>query len=124
MHQEITDQYFKTGEEKLCIAQSGSHKVYRRWGVHPDILSAYWRYGFYVLEGLIQQGEVDNLVADFNEVMDRAPKNSKTTLDAKGRPSVAAQFERATFQFAKPLSDPYGWNRLNGRSLSNKNERV
>ena len=36
------------------------------------------------------------------------PQNSKTTLDAKGRPSVAAQFERATFQFAKPLSDPMG----------------
>ena len=109
MHQEIADQYFKTGEEKAyALPNRGPIRFTEDGAVHPDILSAYWRYGFYVLEGLIQQGEVDNLVADFNEVMDCAPKNSKTTLDAKGRPSVAAQFERATFQFAKPLSDPMG----------------
>ena len=81
MHQEIADQYFKTGEEKAyALPNRGPIRFTEDGAVHPDILSAYWRYGFYVLEGLIQQGEVDNLVADFNEVMDRAPKNSKTCL--------------------------------------------
>ena len=83
MHQEITDQYFKTGEEKAyALPNRGPIRFTEDGAVHPDILSAYWRYGLYVLEGLIQQGEVDTLVAAFNEVMDRAPKNAKTTLDA------------------------------------------
>ena len=109
MQQKIADQYFKKGEEKAyALPNRGPIRFTEDGAVHPDILSAYWRYGFYVLEALIQPGEVDNLVTDFKEAMDRAPKNSNTKLDAKGRLSVAGQFERATFQFAKPLSDPMG----------------
>ena len=109
MNQKTADQYFEEGEEKAyALPNRGPLRFTDDGSVHPEILSAYWRYGFYVLEGLIQPSEVDSLVADFDEVMDRAPKNSQTTLDAKGRPSIAAQFERATFQFAKPLSDPMG----------------
>ena len=109
MNAQSADQYFKMGEEKAySLPNRGPIRFIGDGSVHPEILNAYWRYGFYILEGLIQPREVDNLVSDFDKVMDRAPKNSRTMLDAKGRPSISAQFERATFQFAKPLSDPMG----------------
>ena len=36
-------------------------------------LDAYWRYGFYVIEGLLDQAELDDLEADIADVLDRAP---------------------------------------------------
>lgn len=84
--------------------------------VHADILNAYWRYGFYVLEGFIDPEELEELRDDFEQVLERAPSHAGSDVDAKGRPAIDAEFERATFQFAKPLSDPMGGTRsTNGR---------
>ena len=41
--------------------------------LHPDILEAYWRHGFYVFEGLIDGDEVAELRRDANEMLERAP---------------------------------------------------
>ena len=125
MQRKIADQYFKKGEEKAyALPNRGPIRFTEDGAVHPDILSAYWRYGFYVLKGLIQQGEVDNLVADFNEVMDRAPKKLKNNTRRQGQAIGSGAVRARNFSICQTSERPYGWNRLNGRSVSNKNEIV
>ena len=101
--------YFTQGAERArALANRGPLKFTEDGRVHPDILDAYWRYGFYVLEGVISDAEVRSLVSDFENVMVRAPAHPGAKVDVAGRPAIDQEFERATFQFAKPLSDPMG----------------
>lgn len=101
--------YFSNGEvQAYALPNRGPLKFTDDGELHPDIRNAYERYGFYVLEGVINPDEVDCLVADFERLMTRAPTQDGAKLDAQGRPSIDQEFERATFQFAKPLSDPMG----------------
>ena len=101
--------YFSNGEARAyALPNRGPLELTDHGNVHPDILDAYWRYGFYVLEGVIGTDELERLVADFESVMARAPTHEGAELDAQGRPSINHGFERATFQFARPLSDPMG----------------
>lgn len=81
--------------------------------IHPDILAAYWKYGFYVFEGLVGSEELAELRADVDETLARAPTGPDSTLDAQGRPAKGLDFARESFQFAKPLSDPLGGTTLN-----------
>ncbi len=73
-----------------------------------NIVSAYRRYGFYVFEGVVGSKELDDLRSDFEALLDRAPVAPGAGVDRHGRPSVDTRFQRATFQFAGPLSDPMG----------------
>ncbi len=41
--------------------------------LHPDILAAHWRQGFYVFEGLIDGDKLAELRRDANEMLERAP---------------------------------------------------
>ena len=43
--------------------------------IHPDILSAYWKYGFYVFEDVLRQDELDELRADVKDMMSRLPSH-------------------------------------------------
>ena len=47
----------------------------------PEILEAYWRTGFYVLEGLIDQAEIRILREDMSDLLDRAPIDNGSALD-------------------------------------------
>lgn len=101
--------YFSDGARRAhALPNRGPLEFTEDGRPHPDILKAYWRYGFYVLEGVLDTDEVERLVADFEDVMARAPTHEGAELDAQGRPSIDRDFERATFQFARPLSDPMG----------------
>ena len=101
--------YFSNGEaQAYALPNRGPLEFTVGGDVHPGILDAYWRYGFYVLEGVIGTGEVERLLADFESAMARAPTHEGAELDAQGRPAIDQEFERATFQFARPLSDPMG----------------
>ena len=101
--------YFQEGEARAYrLPNRGPLRFTPEGHVHPDILDAFWHYGFYILEGVIEQREVEELRQDFDAVMQRAPTHAGAQTDAQGRPSIDQAFERATFQFAKPLSDPMG----------------
>lgn len=101
--------YFSQGEARArSLPNRGPLRFTAEGEIHPDILKAFWRYGFYVLEGVLRDGEVEDLRRDFNAMMQRAPTHAGALTDAQGRPSIDQEFERATFQFAKPLSDPMG----------------
>ncbi len=81
-----------------------------------DILEKYWRYGFYVFEGVAVGDELDELRADIDRVLDGAPTEPKGQVDRHGRPAVGSEFERPSFSFQRPLSDPVGGtNRNKGR---------
>ena len=109
MHSEKEDNYFSEGAEKAYnLPNRGPIKFTKSGALDPKILESYWRYGFYVLENVVNPEELQNLVKDFENVMDRAPTKAGGRLDSKGRPAISENFERATFQFAKPLSDPMG----------------
>ena len=82
--------------------------------LHPDILTAYWKHGFYVFEGVIALAELDELRADANNMIKRAPLRRDGTLDALGRPALGLDYARNPYTFIKPLSDPWGGTKLLG----------
>ena len=106
--------YFNEGAVRAMALPNRGPLRFERGRVHADILDAYRKYGFYVLEGAIGALELADLQHDFDQVMARAPVRSGSDVDAQGRPSIDQAFERATFQFAKPLSDPMGGTAATG----------
>ncbi len=78
-----------------------------------DILETYWRYGFYVLENVVDDQELADLRADIERVLAAAPVEPEAEIDVLGRPVLNLQFEKSVFRFTKPLSDPLGGTDLN-----------
>ena len=88
-----------------------------------EILEAYWRTGFYVFEGVIEQSEIDSLRVEMADLLDRAPVDNGSTVDKEGRPAFGEEFARPTFYLVEPLSDPWGGTEiLNGRHPTKMNE--
>ncbi len=84
--------------------------------IHPDILDAYWRCGFYVLEGVLGAEELADIEADIQDILARLPKERGSPVDARGRPALAADCKAPTLFWARPLGDPFGGTDLaNGR---------
>ena len=109
MDDQNQDKYFNEGAKKAYkLPNRGPIKFTKSGTLDPKILESYSRYGFYILENVVNPEELENLLKDFENVMERAPAKAGSGLDAKGRPAISEEFERATFQFAKPLSDPMG----------------
>ncbi len=76
--------------------------------LHPDIVAAYWRHGFYVFEGVIDADEIGALRRDVGTMLERAPVTPDATVDAQGRPALGLDYARTPYTFVKPLSDPWG----------------
>ena len=86
------------------------------YALADDILDAYWKHGFYVLENVIGAEELAELRADMASKLERAPVRRGAEVDAEGRPALGLEFKRPTFTFIKPLSDPVGGtSQLGGR---------
>ena len=80
------------------------------------ILDAYWEHGFYVFEAAIEPGEMQQLTAEFEELLDHIPVNSDVAVDRQGRAAVGLDYALPSFRFARPLSDPHGETDIgNGR---------
>jgi len=82
--------------------------------LHPDILVAYWKHGFYIFEGVIAAAELDELRADANNMIECAPVRRGGEVDARGRPALGLDYARNPYTFVKPLSDPWGGTKLLG----------
>jgi hypothetical protein len=101
--------YFEEGAERsVSLGNRGPLRFADDGSIHPDIIDAYWRVGFYVLEGVLDATEVRQLQTDFANLVDRAPAGTDCPTDHLGRPSIQQDYPSARFQFAKPLSDPMG----------------
>jgi len=82
----------------------------------PAIVDAYWTHGFYVLEGVVGPEELQELRADVDAVLVRAPASPGSALDRSGRPALGEGILKPPFRLAKPLSDPLGGtDKNNGR---------
>lgn len=82
--------------------------------LHPDIVDAYWKHGYYIFEGVVSQEEVAELRRDAANMLERAPVAPGATVDAKGRPAIGIDGPRETFTIIKPLSDPSGGTGIYG----------
>jgi len=108
-HAESLNEYIDAGvAQALNLGNRGPIRFDTNGELHGDILEAYWRTGFYVFEGIIDEAEIDELRHDAEFLIDHAPARTDALVDAKGRPSIANEFTRPTFTFIKPLSDPWG----------------
>ncbi|SVC79100.1 uncharacterized protein METZ01_LOCUS331954, partial [marine metagenome] len=76
--------------------------------IHEDILNAYSEHGFYVFTNLIADDEIEDLRTEMDRVLARAPLSPDSDLDADGNTAIGMDFAQNPFQFAKPLSDPFG----------------
>jgi hypothetical protein len=112
--------YVKDGERRaLEMGNRGPIRFTKDGGLHPDILEAYGRCGFYVLESVLQPDELADLEADFLEIMDRLPSAKGSPVDAKGRPALDVGCKSQALFWSKPLGDPFG-----GTSLLNDRHPV
>ena len=101
--------YLAAGEKRaFSLGNRGPIRFTADGRVHPDILEAYWRIGFYVFENVLGAAELADIEADIKNILDRLPVAQGALVDAKGRPALGAGNKAPTLFWAKPLGDPFG----------------
>ena len=112
-----TDAYFSSGEARaLGLGNRGPLRFDDAGELHPDIMRAYRRHGFYILEGVLQNAEIQDLRRELAALLARAPREPGASVDTRGRPAFGQDLRIPPFTFGKPLSDPYGGtDKNNGR---------
>ena len=107
--------YLRDGERRaFALGNRGPMRFTADGAVHPGILEAYWRCGFYVFEGVLKPDELADIEADVHAILDRLPAERNATADARGRPALGAGLTAPTLFWAKPLGDPFGGTSLAG----------
>lgn len=108
-HAAVMQAYIREGEARArTLGNRGPIRYDAHGRLHPDILDAYWRTGFYVFEGVISAEELEELRADIERVLDGAPVSPDADVDRHGRPARGGAFAKPSYRLAKPLSDPLG----------------
>jgi hypothetical protein len=109
--------YLRAGEKRAyALGNRGPIRFAASGELHPDIVEAYWRCGFYVFEGVLKPDELADIERDLHDILDRLPVEKGAAVDRKGRPALAADCTAPTLYWAKPLADPFGGTSIaNGR---------
>ncbi|MCB4820768.1 phytanoyl-CoA dioxygenase family protein [Roseicella aerolata] len=109
--------YLHEGEARAhALGNRGPIRFDADGRIHPEILEAYWRCGFYVFEGVLPPEELADIEADIHDILDRLPSERGSPVDAKGRPALAADCKAPTLFWSRPLGDPMGGtSAANGR---------
>lgn len=106
------DNYFADGERRaLALDNRGPVRFVGDGALHPDIAEAYWKYGFYVFEGVFGPAELADIEADLAQFRRRLPTEPKGEFDADGNPALGVGLKARTVQWGKTLSDPLGGTR-------------
>lgn len=115
--EEAMQAYLQAGAERArTLGNRGPVRFTAGGKIHPDILNAYWRTGFYVFENVIGAEELADIEASMKDVLSRLPKEKGAELDAQGRPALNAGLKAPNLFWSKPLADPFGGTNLaNGR---------
>lgn len=123
-HAKAMAEYMREGAERAYeLGNRGPIRFKEDGSLHPDILDAYWRCGFYVFEGVIGDEELADLRSDVQRALEWAPFEKGADVDSQGRPALGSGAAIPTFLFAKPLSDPVGGTSKNaGRHPSKMTE--
>src|SRR6478609_2645859 len=83
--------YLREGEARaMALGNRGPIRFGEDGRIHPDILEAYWRCGFYVFEGVVRPEELADIEADIQDILARLPRERGAPVDAQGRPALAA----------------------------------
>lgn len=109
--------YLREGEKRaFALGNRGPIRFTPTGDLHPEIVEAYWRCGFYVFEGALRGDELADIERDLHDIQDRLPVARGAAVDRKGRPALASGCKAPTLQWARPLSDPWGGtDAANGR---------
>jgi Phytanoyl-CoA dioxygenase (PhyH) len=109
--------YLRQGERRTYeLGNRGPIRFTASGELHPDIVEAYWRCGFYIFEGVLKPDELGDIERDVKEILDHLPVERGAAVDAKGRPALGADSKASTLFWSKPLGDPFGGTDLaNGR---------
>src|SRR5579862_2379383 len=106
--------YRRGGEERaLALDNRGPLCVDAQGNLDTAFLESYWRHGFYILEGVLDEAELDDLESDVAELLDRAPASEASPTDRHGRPALGAGCRAMTFSWTAPLADPVGGTSAN-----------
>ncbi len=105
--------YLQDGERRAYqLGNRGPIRFTADGRLHPDILDAYWRCGFYVFEGVLRPAELADIEADLFAILDRLPTERGAALDSKGRPALGTGCKASTLFWSRPLGDPFGGTSL------------
>ncbi len=109
--------YFEDGARRArAFGNRGPVRLGPDGKLHPDILAAYWKHGFYVFEGAVGAGEIAELRDGVGDMIERAPVRPGAEVDSRGRPALGRDYARDPYTLIQPLSDPWGGTgKLNGR---------
>ncbi len=114
-HAEAMAEYMREGKRRaLALGNRGPLRLNDDGTLHQDILDSYWQHGFYVFTSVIEADELVELRADIDTMLERAPVHEGAEVDTQGRPAFGTDFERDTYLWIRPLSDPVGGTTLNG----------
>ena len=109
--------YLRAGERRAeALGNRGPIRFTNSGELHPEIVEAYWRCGFYVFQGVLKADELADIERDLHMIIDRLPVEKGAALDARGRPALSADCSGPNLHWARPLSDPWGGtSAANGR---------
>jgi hypothetical protein len=109
--------YLRDGERRAAeLGNRGPIRFMPAGELHPEIVEAYWRCGFYIFEGVLKADELADIERDLHDILDRLPAERGAPLDAKGRSALGADSTAPNLLWSKPLGDPFGGTKLaNGR---------
>ena len=118
--------YAKAGMARARrIGNRGPVRFDAHGDIHPEIVDAYWRHGFYVFTNVLRAPEIEELRRDVNHLLAHAPKGPGQTVDAEGNRALGIDMKRNPYVFVKPLSDPVGGTSAShGRHQSKMAEAV
>ena len=101
--------YAEQGAERAQrLGNRGPLRLDNLGKLHPDIIEAYWKHGFYVFTDVLGHSEVSELRNDVIQILERAPISPQQTVDADGNNAIGIDMKRYPYHFVKPLSDPVG----------------
>lgn len=123
-HAEELADYAEAGRRRgIEFGNRGPLRFDESGRLHPAILEAYHRHGFYVLEGVVGEAELAELRADVADMIERAPVRAGADVDVHGRPALGRDHVIDPYLLIRPLSDPWGGTaKLGGRHPTKMSE--
>ena len=108
-HQQAMADYGRRAEARArALGNRGPIRLGADGKLVPEIVEAYRTHGFYVFQGVLSPEELQELRADLDAVLARAPVAPDATVDRLGRPVIDLGIRKPPYRWARPLSDPRG----------------